>query len=669
MKTKLLFTILIVFSLATFAQVPRTVLWEHFTNASCGPCADSNPASFAYLESNYDNIVAIWYHGWWPGATDPMYLSNVDENRDRIGYYAINSVPRYVIDGVLHGYGDEAGKRVDQVDARLAIDSPVKLNVTTEIVNDSLEVTITLVVYGDVTQENLKLRTGVIEQYKNYFSPPGSNGEFEFPHVFNKFIGGVDGIDVSGLNIGDSLTYELMEEINQEWNRDALSVVAFLQSNSSKAIVQAAVDNRYHSISSEVPQVDLVDINKTTNYPFSITNTQSGSLELEITLNMIENNQNWITSLMQDGISVDTIFANLATDEKVGFELDIKTGDIPDYMKLSIVARNSSGFAATIDYFALVKSGDIMLIDDDGGKNFDENFTRALGNSNSLYTKIDSKILNDVKKMFDMPTEYKAILWNMGDYAPSLVGSDFSWLLSYLNSGGRVLFSGCDFAHDIHDVQNFSVGKFFFRNYLDAAYLTDSVTSTSLSSVASNPLFDTLNIQLNKEYSTLPDGVNSGKGESHLIMKFDDTDYYGIVLREKNDYKTAYITFGLEQISSEATQDLVVNKILDWFATPVVGVDENSEIMLTPKKYSLEQNYPNPFNPSTIINYQIPESGNVKVVVHDILGNEVAHLVNERKNAGYHSIEFNASYLTSGIYFYSIQSGNFYQVKKMLLIK
>ena len=88
-----------------------------------------------------------------------------------------------------------------------------------------------------------------------------------------------------------------------------------------------------------------------------------------------------------------------------------------------------------------------------------------------------------------------------------------------------------------------------------------------------------------------------------------------------------------------------------------------------PRLYSLAQNYPNPFNPSTRISYEIPKSGIVKLVVTDVLGREVTTLVNEFKQAGSYSLEFNASNYASGVYFYTIKSGDFTNTKKMVLIK
>ena len=96
--------------------------------------------------------------------------------------------------------------------------------------------------------------------------------------------------------------------------------------------------------------------------------------------------------------------------------------------------------------------------------------------------------------------------------------------------------------------------------------------------------------------------------------------------------------------------------------------DVNNEGELT-KEYSLSQNYPNPFNPATQIIFNIPKSGNVELKVYDVLGRQVAKLVDEYKTTGSYKIGFDGSSLTSGIYFYKLISDNFIETKKMMLIK
>ncbi len=99
---------------------------------------------------------------------------------------------------------------------------------------------------------------------------------------------------------------------------------------------------------------------------------------------------------------------------------------------------------------------------------------------------------------------------------------------------------------------------------------------------------------------------------------------------------------------------------------PIINDVDDFEI---PTAFSLEQNYPNPFNPSTTIQYSLPSTGHVSIKIFDTIGREVTTLINEVKNAGSYNIEFNASNISSGIYYYRIESADFVDVKKMVLLK
>lgn len=115
-----------------------------------------------------------------------------------------------------------------------------------------------------------------------------------------------------------------------------------------------------------------------------------------------------------------------------------------------------------------------------------------------------------------------------------------------------------------------------------------------------------------------------------------------------------------------------VKQIYDENFQSVVSVHNASTEV--PEQFSLSQNYPNPFNPATVINYSIPsnlrgQTSDVKLIVYNILGNEVKTLVNEKQNAGSYSIEFDAANLASGIYFYKLEAGEFRQTKRMILLK
>jgi hypothetical protein len=102
-----------------------------------------------------------------------------------------------------------------------------------------------------------------------------------------------------------------------------------------------------------------------------------------------------------------------------------------------------------------------------------------------------------------------------------------------------------------------------------------------------------------------------------------------------------------------------------------VGLADGSEI---PKSYKIHQNHPNPFNPVTTLRYDLPEDGLVNITIYDMMGRVVKNLVNVHQNAGYKSIQWNATNnagqpVSAGLYLYTIQAGEFRQTKKMVLLK
>jgi len=105
-----------------------------------------------------------------------------------------------------------------------------------------------------------------------------------------------------------------------------------------------------------------------------------------------------------------------------------------------------------------------------------------------------------------------------------------------------------------------------------------------------------------------------------------------------------------------------------FFESKIVGIDEMVHLT-SPGNFDLNQNYPNPFNPKTIINYELPTTLIVDLSIYNVLGQKVVTLVSEKQKAGFHRVEWDASDLPSGIYYYRINTGNFQDVKKMILLK
>jgi hypothetical protein len=163
--------------------------------------------------------------------------------------------------------------------------------------------------------------------------------------------------------------------------------------------------------------------------------------------------------------------------------------------------------------------------------------------------------------------------------------------------------------------------------------------------------------------------------EINLDLKYKST-FIKIILKESQANNGIFLgSIDLKDFSlavGDTVQVIYINQIGETVSVPLVWEDNvtkvDQEINL-PGVFELSQNYPNPFNPNTMIKYSIPHASIVKMKIYDILGREIATLINEMKSAGRYTVTFNATKMSSGVYFYQLQAGAYSETKKLLLLK
>ncbi len=192
---------------------------------------------------------------------------------------------------------------------------------------------------------------------------------------------------------------------------------------------------------------------------------------------------------------------------------------------------------------------------------------------------------------------------------------------------------------------------------------------------------DALDIPLPVELSSFTAKLVGAKVKLDWTTESEVNNYGFDVERKVNDSKWNKLGFveGNGNSNTPKSYSFIDNALsggsIFYYRLKQIDTDGNfeySEIILVEaitQNFSLSQNYPNPFNPSTVISYQLPVNGNVTLKVYDVLGNEVAVLVDEEIPSGVYEINFNAANLASGIYFYKIQAASFIETKKMILLK
>ena len=164
-----------------------------------------------------------------------------------------------------------------------------------------------------------------------------------------------------------------------------------------------------------------------------------------------------------------------------------------------------------------------------------------------------------------------------------------------------------------------------------------------------------------EKWTTLSSGIVAGQIGAGDISHVIGSGPYNIAPGDSID-----VAFALAAGNSDADLDQAISNARSKWTGITSFKDFGNEL---PGSFALGQNFPNPFNPETVVRYALPVAGNTVVTVYNSLGQKVATLVNEFKEAGNHQVSFNAANLPSGLYFYKLESGNFSAVKKMMLLK
>lgn len=203
-------------------------------------------------------------------------------------------------------------------------------------------------------------------------------------------------------------------------------------------------------------------------------------------------------------------------------------------------------------------------------------------------------------------------------------------------------------------------------DYIFKVYITpDFPLPVELSSFASEVSGRDIKLQ----WSTLSEINNSGFYVERKIVSAVSSSWENIKFIEGYGNSTSLIQYNFTDKNMNAGRYAYRLKQADYNGSYEYYNLSGDVIIASPNNYTLHQNYPNPFNPSTKIDFEIPESGQISLKIYDVLGNEVLTLINEKRPEGFYSVEFNGSDYSSGVYYYKLESKGFTESRKMLLVK
>lgn len=367
MKKTLLLTLLVAMATGVFAQSQRMVLLEHFTQASCPPCATYNPLVKQYFDNTTTNATAIKYQTSWPG-TDPMNAHNPGDVQARVTYYGVSGVPDVVIDGnVAQGNPGTlfAGGQSSTMDTRATVASDFDITVSHAFTGAGVDVTAVITATNAVANANLKAHVVIVEKEISFANPPGSNGETEFYNVMKAMLP-----TSAGTDLGDVWSNGTTEVLTESWNIanvynvSELAAIVFVQDDVTKEIMQANISevmtstlNLDAGVTSTNPSgSDYETVICNTNNQPQITlsnfgNTTLTSADINYSVNGTQATYSWTGSIPTFGSEVVTLPAIAYTPSAAGFnqfaaQATNPNGGTDDYPSND----NSSGFFEYVAY-------------------------------------------------------------------------------------------------------------------------------------------------------------------------------------------------------------------------------------------------------------------------------------------------------------------------------
>ena len=303
------------------------------------------------------------------------------------------------------------------------------------------------------------------------------------------------------------------------------------------------------------------------------------------------------------------------------------------------------------------------------------------------FIKTDYDILSEGEVTLADLGAYSTVIWQGND------PTDFSGAISsqqaikdYLNYGGNFLYDGYRPSRALQN-NAFTNAKYnpgmFIYDYFKIDSSSSVFNSRFVGAVPYNQTYNLIfvdSVKTNPSYIYHLAGIEAifpaeqGTAIYAFETYFDTTTAQGRLKGRPvgveylgADHRSVVLSFPLYYMNFNHAKALLENILINKF-NEVTGIEDEQEINI-PTGFELSQNYPNPFNPSTKISWQSPVGSWQTIKVYDVLGKEVATLVDEYKPAGIYEVEFNASLLSSGVYFYKLHAGNFIQTKKLLLLK
>ncbi len=667
MKKNLL-SILLMFTITySNAQAPKFVLFEHFTQASCGPCAAQNPGfTSTILVPNPDKVRHIAYHTSWPGV-DPMNANNPTQVADRVTLYNVSGVPDVVMMG-NRKQGSPASFSQADVDNIFGESSPIKIEVIQTDLVDSFHVDVVVKSIGVPPTGTFNLFAAVIERDITYATPPGNNGELEFPNVFRRMYPSTAGFPVTFAPQGSSFSYSFSYFKEAVWNISQIATVVFIQNAVTKEVVNCGTnfDPIINATLTPSPVAALGGSSGSTS-TFNFVTGNSGSSAEDFRYVLTSNApSDWSAFININGTDYsDSTDVNTPAGINNNVSIKVNPGASPFIATYTFLVKSiSNPTAPAMSTQVYVVSGvtDVIVSnsagkgDGTGGSaaDWEQDYTTALTLAGCTTLGFTNEVVNTKCYFAGAYGGVSSIYYNVGWTFPGLTDGIVNAYSDYLSNGGNLYIAGQDIGWETWDAtgSGTTVTKAFYTNYLNAGFVSDGSTAQTTMKPFTNEIYNsTGDVSLINYYGNGTNGPNfypdiltaTGIGLPIYYYDTDNTKIAGVRATDGN-YKTVYIAPGIEMYGTAASKNLVMGITYQWFHGLLSSIEFDGLMK------DLGNAYPNPSSNEIII-----PCGDIhtSISLFDVNG----RLVNTINSSSILT-RINTCDLVEGVYYFSVSNIN-----------
>ncbi|MEQ1733458.1 MAG: Omp28-related outer membrane protein [Bacteroidia bacterium] len=634
------FTLISSLLLATssFAQSQRTILAEEFTQASCGPCAAQNPAYNALLRINQDKVISLKYQTSWPG-TDPMNAQNPTDVQTRVNYYNVGGVPDVEVDGNYQSSVAPSQVTQPSINSEYPVTSPYSIALSTSLnaAKDSIFITMAINCTQAVSG-TLMARVAIVENFIQFASAPGTNGEKEFQYnIMRKMLPNANGTTLATTwTVGQTQTLTFAEKIpTYIYNKNQLAVVAFIQDDNNKNVKQAAYCSQLNADASiaEVtnlptapscavnftPTVKLINKGKDVLTSAIITPTVDGVVGSPI---------NWTGSLNTLGASM--VALPTVNTTVTGAHTFAVVVTMPNAM--ADVAPQEDNYASKFYLYSAAQAYPYYQEFSAGGFPYTNWIVENIEGDPATWTKVANGSAGgtgtgSVKiDFYNSPPSYIDNMY-LPTFDMSAATATDSVKLDFKVAGASYLDAN-DTSFTSNDMLNVEVSNDCGATWIQvwsksgAALYTTTKRSSAYTPVPAHFRNESINL-------------DAFKGQSNIIVRFNAySDYGNNVYVDKINLYVATVT-GVKEIKNTTTTDV----------------------------------YPNPTSANATVRVVLNNTQQVAIEVVNVIGEKVITTPQNTMSAGEHNFALDTQKLSNGVYMVNIITNQGTVTKKLIVNK